>query len=152
MTIFDSTAAGNGLPAPRQSSERSKRQSIGVLLTAYGVAETTLLGWMTLMATQASDGTQPWLVPALLVLSVPCCVTVVGLGLARDSRWAYWATVLLPVAVVPVSLVWIMNPHGRPDPLWVEFLGPFGGGAFFALGTVALSATLLLTTSRRSTD
>ena len=151
MTIFDSTAAGSELPAPLQSSERAKRQRIGVLLTAYGVVETTLLAWMTLVARQASDGTEPWLVPSLLVLSVPCCVTLVGQGLARDGRWAYWATVFLPVAVVPVSLVWIMNPRGRPDPLWVEFLGPFGGGAFFALGTVALSAALLLTTNRRWT-
>jgi hypothetical protein len=151
MTIFDQTAAGSEPPAPHHSSEASKRQRIGTLLTAYGAGETTLLGLMTLMATQASDGTEPWLVPSLLVLSMPCCVTLVGLGLMRDQRWAFWAAVFLPIAVVPSGVWWIMNPHGRPDPLWVEFFGPFGGGAFLALGTVALSAALLLTTRRRST-
>jgi hypothetical protein len=70
MTIFDSADAGDELPAPLQPSERSKRQRIGVLLTAYGVAETTLLAWMAVMARQASDGTAPWLVPVVPLLAI----------------------------------------------------------------------------------
>ena len=149
MTIFDQTAAGSELPVPLQSSERSKRQRIGVLLTAYGAGEAAFLGWMSLIGMQALNESQPWLVPTVLALSVPCCVVFVGLGLARDRRWAYWAALLLPIAVVPSGVWWILNPHGRPEPLWVEFFGPVGVGAFFALGTSALSAALLLTTSRR---
>jgi hypothetical protein len=149
MTIFDQTTVDSEPPAPFELSERSKRQRIGVLLTAYGAVEAAFLGLMSLMALQGVNESQPWLVPTVLALSVPCCVAVVGLGLARDRRWAFWAALVLPIAVVPSGVWWIMNPHGRSDPLWVEFFGPFGGGAFFALGTVALSAALLLTTSRR---
>ena len=153
MTIFDQTAAGSALPVPLQSSERSKRQRIGVLLTAYGAVEAAFLGWMSLIAMQGLNESQPWLVPTVLALSVPCCVVFVGLGLARDRRWAYWAALVLPIAIVPFGVWWIINPHGRPEPLWVvEFLVPVGVGAFFALGTVVLSAALLLTTRRRWTD
>ena len=149
MTNFDSTAAGGEIPEPLQSGERSKRQLIGVLLAAYGAVEAAFVGWMALMGLQGLNGSQPWLVPALLALSVPCCVVFVGLGLASDRRWAYWATLVLPIAVVPAGVWWIMNPHGRPKPLWVEFVEGVGFAAFFALGTAALSVALLLTTSRR---
>jgi hypothetical protein len=151
MTIFDQTAAGSECPAPHRTSERSKRQLVGVLLLAYGAVEAALLGWMSLIGMQGLNESQPWLVPTVLALSVPCCVAVVGLGLARDRRWAFWAALALPMAIVPSGVWWILNPHGRSDTLWVEFFGPFGGGAFLALGTVALSAALLLMTIRRRT-
>jgi hypothetical protein len=152
MTIFDETAAGSECPAPLQTSERSRRQFIGVLLTAYGAVEAAFLGWMSLFALQGLNESQPWLVPAVLALAVPCGVAGVGLGLARDCRWAFWAALVLPLAIVPFGVWWIVNPHGRSDPRWVlEFLVPVGVGAFFALGTVVLSAALLLTTSRRPT-
>ncbi|MBA2355740.1 MAG: hypothetical protein H0V80_13865 [Acidobacteria bacterium] len=86
--------------------------------------------------------------PFILVLSIPCCVAFVGQALARDRRWAYWAALFLPLVIVPVGVWWIMNPGGRPERLWVVILGPFGGGAFFAHGTVALSAALLFATRR----
>ena len=146
MTIFDRIATDAESLAPVELTPRAKRQRIGVLLFAYGVAEVALLGWLSLMGLQGSDGTEPWLGPTLLVLSIPWCVACVGLGLAGDRRWAYWAALLLPIAIVPVGAWWIMNPGGRSDRLWVELLGPVGGGAFFALGTVALSAALLFTT------
>ena len=150
MTIFDQTAAGSECPAPLQTSEPSKRQLIGVLLLAYGAVEAAFVGWMSLIGMQGLKESQPWLVPTVLALSVPCCVAIVGLGLARDRRWAFWAALVLPIAIVPFGVWWIINPHGRPEPLWVvEFLVPVGVGAFFALGSVVLSAALLLTTSRR---
>jgi len=149
MTIFDRVATDAECLAPVQLAPRAKRQRIGALLLAYGAAEASLLGWMSLMALQGSNGTEPWLRPTLLVLSMPCCVACVGLGLAGDRRWAYWAALLLPMAIVPAGLWWIMNPGGRPERLWVEFLGPVGGGAFLALGAVALSAVLLFPTYRR---
>jgi hypothetical protein len=151
MTIFDQAEPGSEFPAPLQPSEGSMQQLLGVLLTAYGAAEAAFLGWMSLIGMQGLNESQPWLVPTLLALSIPCCIAFVGLGLARARRWAYWAALVLPIAVVPSGVWWIMNPHGRPEPLWVEFLGPVGVGAFFALGTVALSAALLLTTHRRRT-
>ena len=101
MTIFDETAAGSEYPGPLQTSERSRRQRIGVLLTAYGAVEAAFLGWMSLIAMQGLNESQPWLVPTVVALSVPCCVAVVGLGLARDRRWAFWAALVLPIAIVP---------------------------------------------------
>jgi hypothetical protein len=149
MTNVDSTAAGGEIPAPLQSSERSNRQLIGLLLTAYGAVEAAFLGWLALFAMQGLNESQPWLVPAVLALSVPCGVAFVGLGLVRDRRWAYWVALMLPFAVVPSGVWWIMNPHGRPESLWRLVLDNIGVGAFFALGTAALSVALLLTTSRR---
>ena len=146
MTIFDRIATDAECMEPVELTPRAKRQRIGALLLAYGVTEAALLGWMSLMGLQGSDGTEPWLRPTLLMLSIPCCVACVGLGLAGDRRWAYWAAVVLPIAIVPVGAWWIVNPGGRSERLWVELLGPLGGGAFFALGTVALSAALLFTT------
>jgi hypothetical protein len=143
VTIFDSTPPGPDLLEELAARAGSKQQLIGVLLLAYGAAEGALVGWMSLMTLQGANGTEPWLRPTLLGLAIPCCVVFVGQGLARDRRWAYWAALLLPLMVVPVGVWWIMNPGGRPERLWVEFLGPVGGGAFFALGTVALSAALL---------
>jgi hypothetical protein len=153
MTIFDETAAGSECPAPLQTGERSRRQFIGVLLTAYGAVEAAFVGWLSLISMQGMNESQPWLVPTVLALSIPCCVAAVGLGLARDRRWAFWAALVLPLAIVPFGVWWIVNPHGRSDPRWVlEFLVPVGVGAFFAIGTVILSAALLLTTRRRWTD
>ena len=146
MTLFDRIATDAECLAPVELTPRAKRQRIGALLLAYGVAEVLFLLWMSLIALQALDGTQPWLRPTLLVLSTPWCVACVGLGLAGDRRWAYWTALLLPIAIVPVGVWWIMNPHGRPERLWVELLGPLGGGAFFALGSVVLSAALLYIT------
>ena len=146
MTIFDRKATDAEGLAPVELSPRAKRQRIGALLLAYGVAETALLGWLSLIGLQASDGTEPWLRPLLLMFSIPCCVACVGLGLAIDRRWAYWAALLLPIAIVPVGAWWMVNPGGRPERIWAQFLGPLGGGAFFALGTVPLSAALLFTT------
>lgn len=130
------------------SRARANRQLIGVLLTAYGALEGALLGYMALFARQASDGTEPLLVPALLVLSIPCCLTLVGLALARDGRWGYWAALFLPIVIVPVAAWWIMNPHRRPERYWIVVFGPLGGGAFLALGAVGLSAALLVTQRR----
>ena len=146
MTLFDRIATDAECLAPVELTPRAKRQRIGALLLAYGSAEAALLGWLSLMGLQASDGTEPWLRPTLLMLSIPSCVACVGLGLAIDRRWAYWAALWLPLAIVPVGAWWIMNPGGRPERLWVEFLEPLGAGAFFALGTVALSVALLFTT------
>jgi hypothetical protein len=153
MTIFDQTATDSESPAPLQTSERSRRQFIGVLLTAYGAVEAAFLGLISLFALQGWNERQPWLVPTVVALSVPCCVALVGLGLARDRRWAFWAALVLPIALVPFGVWWVVNPHGRSDPRWVlDYLVPVGVGAFFALGTVILSAALLLTTRRRVTD
>ena len=49
--------------APVELTPRAKRQRIGALLLAYGVAEAALLGWLSLMGLHASDGREPWLRP-----------------------------------------------------------------------------------------
>ena len=50
------------------------------------------------------------------MLSIPSCVACVGLGLAINRRWAYWAALFLPMANVPVDAWWIMNPGVRRLP------------------------------------
>lgn len=147
----DETSADGAEPPPLEARARAKRQLIGALLVAYGAAEGLFLGMLFLVGLQAANDETALLLPFFLMLSIPGGLTVVGLGLVRDRRWAYWAALLLPILIVPVGVWWITKPGGKRERLWVEFLGPFGAGAFLALGTVVLSAVLLFTRRRGAT-
>lgn len=145
MAESEQSATGPEPLAPVDSPARSRRQLIGALLVAYGAAEGALLGMLFLVGLQGANDEMSLLLPFLFMLSIPCCLVVVGLALVRDRRWAHRTAMLLPVAIVPFAIWWMMHPGSRHDRLWQEFLGPLGAGAVFALGTVALSAVLLFT-------